>query len=44
VCAIDAVNTVKDYVQAKKIIIEGASISPCDLADVTRELKTFWAR
>lgn len=44
VCAIDAVNAVKDYVQAKKIIIEGASISPCDLADVTKELKTFWAR
>lgn len=44
VCAIDAVNAVKDYVQAKKIIIEGASISSTELGDVTMELKSFWRK
>lgn len=37
--AIDAVNMVKDYVQARKLIEEGASIAPEDLADVSRPLK-----
>ena len=37
--AIDAVNLVKDYVQARKLIEEGAAIAPEDLADVSRPLK-----
>ncbi len=37
--ALDAVNMVKDYVQARKLIEEGAVIAPEDLADTTRPLK-----
>lgn len=37
--AIDAVNSVKDYVQARKLVEEGAVIAPEDLADVSRPLK-----
>lgn len=37
--ACDAVNMVKDYVQARKLIEEGAVISPDDLADTSRPLK-----
>lgn len=37
--AIDAVNAIKDYVQARKLVEEGAAISPADLADTTRPLK-----
>ena len=37
--AIDAVNAMKDYVQARKLVEEGAVIAPEDLADATRPLK-----
>ncbi|MDP3907429.1 NAD(P)/FAD-dependent oxidoreductase [Novosphingobium sp.] len=37
--AIDAVNAVKDYVQARKLVEEGAVIAADDLADSTRPLK-----
>lgn len=39
VIACDAVNMVKDYVQARKLVEEGASIAPDDLADTSRPLK-----
>ncbi|WP_296679812.1 FAD-dependent oxidoreductase [Novosphingobium sp.] len=39
VIAVDAVNMVKDYVQARKLVEEGAVIAPDDLADATRPLK-----
>jgi len=37
--AVDAVGAIKDYVQARKLIEEGAAIAPEDLADVSRPLK-----
>ncbi|MEN9718791.1 MAG: hypothetical protein RIQ99_1669, partial [Pseudomonadota bacterium] len=37
--AIDAVNAMKDYVQARKLVEEAAAITPEDLADATRPLK-----
>jgi len=37
--AIDAVNAIKDYVQARKLVEEGAVIAPEDLADASRPLK-----
>jgi len=37
--ACDAVNMVKDYVQARKLVEEGAKIAPEDLADTSRPLK-----
>ena len=37
--AIDAVNAMKDYVQARKLVEEGAAIAPEDLADTSRPLK-----
>lgn len=37
--AIDAVNAMKDYVQARKLVEEGAVIAPADLADASRPLK-----
>lgn len=40
--AIDAVNSVKDYVQAKKLIIERSSINSAELANTDTELKAFW--
>ncbi len=39
--ALDAVNAVKDYVQARALIVEGARIAPEDLADATVQLKTL---
>ncbi|MEQ1543283.1 MAG: FAD-dependent oxidoreductase [Novosphingobium sp.] len=39
VIACDAVNAIKDYVQARKLVEEGASIAPEDLADASRPLK-----
>ena len=39
VIACDAVNAVKDYVQARKLVEDGATIAPDDLADTTRALK-----
>lgn len=44
VCAIDAVNAVKDYVQAKKLIVERVSIEADKLADATIDLKQFWSK
>ena len=37
--ACDAVNAVKDYVQARKLVEDGAIIAPEDLADTSRPLK-----
>ncbi|MFM5954163.1 MAG: oxidoreductase C-terminal domain-containing protein, partial [Novosphingobium sp.] len=37
--ACDAVNMIKDYVQARKLVEEGAAIAPEDLADTSRPLK-----
>ncbi|HCF25614.1 MULTISPECIES: FAD-dependent oxidoreductase [unclassified Novosphingobium] len=37
--ACDAVNAIKDYVQARKLVEEGAVIAPEDLADISRPLK-----
>ena len=37
--AIDAVNAIKDYVQARKLVEEGAAIEAVDLADTSRPLK-----
>lgn len=37
--ACDAVNAIKDYVQARKLVEEGAVIAPEDLADTSRPLK-----
>ena len=37
--ACDAVNAIKDYVQARKLVEEGAKIAPADLADASRPLK-----
>jgi 3-phenylpropionate/trans-cinnamate dioxygenase ferredoxin reductase component len=39
IIACDAVNMVKDYVQARKLVEEGAKIAPEDLADTSRPLK-----
>jgi 3-phenylpropionate/trans-cinnamate dioxygenase ferredoxin reductase component len=44
ICAIDAVNAVKDYVQAKKLIIERVSILASDLSDAGTELKALWPK
>lgn len=37
--AVDAVNMVKDYVQARKLVEDGAVIAEADLADASRPLK-----
>lgn len=39
IVALDCVNMVKDYVQGRKLVEEGARIAPADLADATRPLK-----
>ncbi|MFM5886017.1 MAG: NAD(P)/FAD-dependent oxidoreductase [Novosphingobium sp.] len=39
IIAVDAVNMVKDYVQARKLVEEGAAIAEADLADASRPLK-----
>lgn len=43
ICAIDCVNAVKDYVQARKLILEGTSINTALLADVGVALKDLAA-
>ncbi|MNR67523.1 Ferredoxin--NAD(P)(+) reductase fdr [compost metagenome] len=43
ICAIDCVNAVKDYVQARKLILEGVSINRADLGDSTVALKDLAA-
>ncbi|MFC0588181.1 NAD(P)/FAD-dependent oxidoreductase [Novosphingobium aquiterrae] len=39
IIAVDAVNMIKDYVQARKLVEEGAVIAEADLADAGRPLK-----
>lgn len=39
IVALDCVNAVKDYVQGRKLVEEGARIAPADLADTSRPLK-----
>lgn len=43
ICAIDCVNAVKDYVQARKLIIEAISINRADLTDFKLALKDLAA-
>lgn len=43
ICAIDCVNAVKDYVQARKLIIEAVSINRADLTDFKLALKDLAA-
>jgi 3-phenylpropionate/trans-cinnamate dioxygenase ferredoxin reductase component len=42
--AIDSVNSMKDYVQARKLIEERAVVAPEDLADTNRPLKELALR
>ena len=39
VIALDCVNATKDYVQGRKLVVEGARIDPALLADATKPLK-----
>jgi 3-phenylpropionate/trans-cinnamate dioxygenase ferredoxin reductase subunit len=39
VIALDCVNTVKDFAQGRKLVVDGARVSPSDLADTSRPLK-----
>lgn len=39
VVALDCVNAVKDYVQGRKLVVDGARIAPADLADTAVSLK-----
>ena len=41
VIALDCVNRVKDYVQGRKLVVEGASIDPLLLADTSVDLKAM---
>ena len=41
VVALDCVNAVKDYVQGKYLVAEGLAISPSDLMDTSRTLKSI---
>ncbi len=41
IVALDCVNMVKDYVQGRKLVEDGATIDPALLADVTRPLKDW---
>lgn len=43
VVALDCVNAVKDYVQGRKLVVDGARIAPADLADVAVPLKEMGA-
>ncbi len=43
VVALDSVNAVKDYVQGRKLVIDGARIEPEDLADTSIPLKLMSA-
>ncbi len=43
VIALDCVNAVKDYVQGRKLVIDGARIDPARLADATVPLKDLAA-
>ena len=37
--ALDCVNAVKDYVQGRRLILDGMMIEPARLADMSRQLK-----
>jgi 3-phenylpropionate/trans-cinnamate dioxygenase ferredoxin reductase subunit len=39
VIALDCVNAVKDYVQGRKLVVDGAALDPAALADASRPLK-----
>ncbi|WP_066798633.1 NAD(P)/FAD-dependent oxidoreductase [Sphingomonas soli] len=43
VIALDCVNSVKDYVQGRKLVVEGLAIDPAALADATVPLKELSA-
>ncbi|UAL11713.1 NAD(P)/FAD-dependent oxidoreductase [Caulobacter segnis] len=43
VAALDCVNAVKDYVQGRKLVVDGARIAPADLADTAIPLKEMGA-
>ncbi|WBH15231.1 NAD(P)/FAD-dependent oxidoreductase [Sphingomonas radiodurans] len=43
VIALDCVNAIKDYVQGRKLVEQGAQIDPARLADATVSLKEFVA-
>ncbi|WP_175582043.1 FAD-dependent oxidoreductase [Caulobacter sp. SSI4214] len=43
VVALDCVNAVKDYVQGRKLVVDGARIAPEDLADAAVSLKEMSA-
>lgn len=43
VVALDCVNAVKDYVQGRKLVADGARIAPAELADATMSLKEMGA-
>jgi len=39
VIALDCVNATKDYVQGRKLVVEGATVDPARLADADAPLK-----
>ncbi len=39
VIALDCVNAIKDYVQGRKLVVEGSVIDPVALADAATPLK-----
>jgi 3-phenylpropionate/trans-cinnamate dioxygenase ferredoxin reductase subunit len=43
VVALDCVNAVKDYVQGRKLVVDGARVDPADLADASLPLKEMGA-
>ncbi|RYD68220.1 MAG: NAD(P)/FAD-dependent oxidoreductase [Sphingomonadales bacterium] len=42
VVALDCVNSVKDYVQGRRLVMDRAIVAPKDLADTGRQLKAIW--
>jgi 3-phenylpropionate/trans-cinnamate dioxygenase ferredoxin reductase subunit len=40
---VDAVNAVRDYVQGRKLVVEGVTADPAALADPDRTLSEFAA-
>ena len=42
VVALDCVNSVKDYVQGRRLVMDRAMVAPKDLADTERQLKAIW--
>jgi 3-phenylpropionate/trans-cinnamate dioxygenase ferredoxin reductase subunit len=41
--ALDCVNAVKDYVQGRKLVVDGARLTPAELADTAIPLKQMGA-